>query len=52
MVSLLSFYSDDLSLNTVKDYNFCVMLFLKRIKINNQRPRLAQFNFFNLINCY
>ena len=41
VVSVLSFYSDDLSLNPAEDNNFSQKMFLKRKKMNKKRPGLA-----------
>ena len=41
VVSMLAFYSEDLSLNPAEDYNFSVDFYLKRKKINKERPELA-----------
>ena len=38
MVSVLVFYSDDLSLNLAEVYTFSVKLLLQRAKINKKRP--------------
>ena len=43
MVNVLGFYSDDLSLNPDKIFNFSVNLLLKRTKISKKRPVLANF---------
>ena len=40
VVSVLTFYSDDPSLNPAEDDNFSVKLYLKRTK---KRPRVAHF---------
>ena len=41
VVSVLAFYSNDLSSNPAKVYNFSVKLNLKRTKINKKRAGLA-----------
>ena len=41
MVSVLAFYSDDMSSNPVEIYNFSVKLYLKSTKIIKTRPGLA-----------
>ena len=43
VVSVLVFYSDNLSSNPAEVYNFSVKLLLKRTKINKKRPGLAHF---------
>ena len=44
VVSVLAFYSDDLSSNPTEVYNSSVKLNLKRMKINKKRPGLAHFS--------
>ena len=39
MVSMVSFYSDNQSLNPADVYNFSVKLLLKRTKINKKRQK-------------
>ena len=41
VVSMLTLYSDDPSLNPAKDYSFMKKVGLKRKKINNNRPWLG-----------
>ena len=43
VVSVLAFYSNDLSSNPAEVYNFSVKLHWKRTKINKKRPQLAHF---------
>ena len=43
VVSMLAFYSDDLSSIPVEVYNFSVKMLLKRTKINKKRPELVEY---------
>ena len=43
MVSVLAFYSDDLSSNPAEVYNFSVKLLLKRTKINKKEAGVGPF---------
>ena len=43
VVSVLAFYSDDLSSNPAEVYNFSVKLLLKRTKINKKEAGVGPF---------